>query len=105
MAGEDFKFESAMIAKKRLPKDIIKFRKGTAYPFVYSEVFLKIGKYARLANLADYLVRIRVINKENKKLLRMDRRLSFIKVLFEGATLHEYKPSIKSIFTPIIKQV
>ena len=105
MTGEDFKFESAMIARKRLPSDIIKFRKGTAYPFVYSEVFLKIGKYSKLANLADPLLRIRIPNKENKKLIRIDKRLSFIKVLFEGATLHEYKPSIRSIFTPIIKQV
>lgn len=105
MAAEDFKFESAMIAKTRLPNDIIKFRKGTAYPFVYSEVFLKIGKYSRLANLPDTLIRVRNLSSENKKLIRIDKKLSFIKVLFEGATLHEYKPSMKSIFTPIIKQV
>jgi len=100
-----FKFESAMIAKTRLPRDIIKFNKGTTYPLVYSEVFLKISKYAQLANLPDSLMRIREISSQNKKLIRLDKRLSFIKVLFESTTQHEYKPSIKSIFTPIIRQV
>lgn len=105
MTGEDFKFESALIAKTRLPKDIIKFKKGTAYPFVYSEVFLRIGKYSQLANLADYLIRVRTTSKEGKQLIRMDKKLSFIKVLFESTTEHSYKPSIKSIFSPIVKQV
>jgi glycosyltransferase involved in cell wall biosynthesis len=105
ISSEDFKFETAMIAKTRLPKDIIKFRKGTAYPFVYSEVFLKIGKYTQLANLSEPLVRIRLLGNQNKGLIRLDKKLSFIKVLFESTTLHEYKPSLKSIFTPIIKQV
>jgi glycosyltransferase involved in cell wall biosynthesis len=105
ISAKNFKFESAMIAKTRLPKDIIKFKKGTAYPFVYSEVFLKIAKYSKLANLPDSLMKIREINSENKKLIRIDRRLSFIKVLFESTTIHEYKPSIRSIFTPIIRQV
>lgn len=105
MTAEDFKFESAMIAKTRLPKDIIRFNKNTVYPLLYSEVFLKIGKYTKLANLAEPLIRVREISNQNKKLIRMDKKISFIKVLFESTTLHEYKPSIRSIFTPIIKQI
>ncbi len=104
MTGVTFKFESAMIAKTRLPKDLIKFSKDTAYPFVFAQVFLKIGMYKELANLSDPLLRVRDTSNQKKKLIRIDRKLSFIKVLFESTTIYEYKPSIRSIFTPILRQ-
>lgn len=103
IGAESFKFESAMIAKTRLPRDIIKFDRDTAYPFVLAQVFLKIGAYKDLANIDDSLLRVRE-PKAKKKLIGMDRKLSFIKVLFESTTVYEYKPSLRSIFTPILKQ-
>lgn len=105
IANETFKFESAMIAKTRLPKDLIKFDRDTVYPFIFAAVFLKIGAYKELANLNESLLRVRDFSSQKKKLIRMDKKLSFIKVLFEGATIYEYKPSIKSLFSPIIKQI
>lgn len=105
LTAETFKFESAMIAKTRLPRDIIKFNKDTAYPFVYGQVFAKINMYSELANLPDALLKTRVNSKQNKSLIRIDKKLSFIKVLFESTTQHDYKPSLKSVFTPIIKQI
>jgi len=105
MSTEDFKFETAMIAKTRLPNDIIRFNKNTVYPLIYSEVFLKIGKYTKLANLPDPLIRVRTVSSQSKKMIRIDKKISFIKVLFESTTMHEYKPSIRSIFSPIIKQI
>jgi len=104
ITGETFKFESAMIAKTRLPKDLLKFNKDTAYPFVLSQVFVKIGMYKELANLSDTLLRVRDISSQKKKAIRLDRRLSFIKVLFESTANYEYKPSLRTLFTPIIKQ-
>ena len=101
---EAFKFESAMIDRSRLPKDIIKFKKDTAYPFVFADVFLKIGVYKELANLPDTLLRVREIDSQKKSLIRVDKKLSFIKVLFESTTIYEYKPSLKALFTPILRQ-
>jgi glycosyltransferase involved in cell wall biosynthesis len=103
VSADSFKFETAMVAIKRLPKDVIKFSKDTAYPFVFAQVFLKIGVYKEIANLNEFLLRVRETNSKNKS-IRMDRKLSFIKVLFEGATVYEYKPSIRSLFTPILRQ-
>lgn len=105
ITGKTFRFESSMIAKTRLPKDLIKFNKDTAYPFIYSQVFLKIGMYKEIANLSDALTRIRENSSQKKQLIRIDRKLSFIKVLFESTTIYEYKPSVRSIFSPIIKQI
>jgi glycosyltransferase involved in cell wall biosynthesis len=105
IGSESFKFESAMIAKTRLPKDLIKFDRDTAYPFIFAQVFLKIGAYKELANLEDSLLRVREFSNQKKKLIRIDKKLSFIKVLFEGATIYEYKPSLRALFSPIIKQI
>lgn len=104
ITGETFKFETAMIARRRLPKDLIKFNKDTKYPFVLSQVFVKIGMYKELANLDEPLIRTRDISNQKKKLIRIDKSLSFLKVLLESTANYEYKPSIKALFTPIIKQ-
>lgn len=100
--GETFKFESAMVAKTRIPKDVIKFSKDKKYPFLFSEVFLKIGQYGELANLAEALVKTRDLKKN--KSLRLDKKISFVKLLVESTANYEYKPSIKSIFSPILRQ-
>jgi glycosyltransferase involved in cell wall biosynthesis len=105
ITSETFKFETAMIAKTRLPKDIISFKKDKAYPFVYADVFVKIGLYKELANLPEKLLKIRDFGSQKKELIRLDKKVSYIKLLFESTTIYEYKPSLRSLFTPIIKQV
>ncbi|MBI4097747.1 MAG: glycosyltransferase family 2 protein [Candidatus Levybacteria bacterium] len=103
IAGDSMKFETVMVEKTRLPKDILKFKKNTHYPFVYAEVFMKIGLYKELANLGQNLVVAR-IRSEKKQLINIKKKFSFIKLLFESTTVYEYKPSIRSLFYPIIKQ-
>jgi hypothetical protein len=93
-----------MIAKTRLPKDLIKFSKDTAYPFVLSQVFVKIGMYKELANLNDSLLRVRDLSSQKKKTIRLDRNLSFIKVLIDSTASYAYKPSLRTFFTPILRQ-
>lgn len=100
--GETFKFETAMIARTRIPKDVIKFSKDKSYPFLFSEVFLKIGMYGELANLPEALIRVRDFTKKNKA-IRLDKKITFIKLLLESTANYEYKPSIKSIFSPILR--
>ena len=104
LSGETFKFESALIDKTRLPKDILRFRRNTHYPYVYSHVFTKIGLYKKIANLDKVLIQTRIVNRQNKDLLDFGKKLSFIKVLFESTTTHDYKPSLRSLFVPMIKQ-
>ncbi len=105
ISGSSMKFETVTLDKTRLPKDILKFKKGTPYPFLYVDVFMKIGLYKELANLGDALLRAREISRPKKQTLNLEKKFSFIKILFEGTTLYEYKPSLKSIFYPLIKQI
>src|SRR3990172_7960612 len=48
LAGTSMKFETAMVDKTRLPSDILKFKRNTHYPFVYIDVFMKIGVYRQI---------------------------------------------------------
>ncbi len=103
LAGLSMKFESVMIDRTRLPKDILKFKRNSHYPFVYTDVFMKIGLYNNLANLKENLVNVREIGKENNEIFNLDKKLSFIKLLFDSTTNYEYKPNIKALFSPILK--
>ncbi len=104
VAGASMKFETAMVDKTRLPKDILKFKKNTHYPFVYVDVFMKIGIYKELANLKDNLLNARQLTKDNKQIINLEKKLSFIKILFDSTTNYEYKPSLKTLFSPILRQ-
>jgi len=103
ISGDTFKFESALIDKTRLPKDICNFNSKTKYPYMYVDIFTKIGKYMEIANLNEELIKTRTFEKEDKP-FNIEKKLSFMKVLLDSTAHHDYKPSIRSIFFPTIKQ-
>lgn len=105
LGSGSLKFESVTLDRTRLPKDILRFRKDKAYPFVYADVFMRIGLYKEIENLNEKLMFIRDFSNKSKQSLNIDKKLSFIKLLFESTTNYEYKPSIRSLFNPIIKQI
>lgn len=105
LANQSVRFETLMVAKTRLPKDILKFRKDRPYPFIYLDVLMKIGQYKELANIEENLVSIRSISSELRRSLNPNKVSAFIKLLFESTTLYDHKPSVKTLFTPLMKQV
>lgn len=105
IGSESLKFESVTLDKTRLPKDILRFRKDKAYPYVYADVFMRIGIYKEIENLNEKLLLIRDLSNKKKQALNLEKKLSFIKLLFESTTIYEYKPSLRSLFSPIIKQI
>ncbi len=102
---QSIKFETVLVAKTRLPKDIIRFRKDKPYPYLYVDVFMKIGQYKEIANLEENLISVREISNENKSVLNTSKISTLIKLFFESTTIYEYKPSLRSLFSPIIRQV
>lgn len=92
-------FESFTINKKLLPKDLLRFDQE-AYPFLYSTLFMKICKYSKIANLEAHLIFSR-INTELNKSLTFDFSNFFqtIKVWINAVLEHNYKPSIRSLFS------
>jgi glycosyltransferase involved in cell wall biosynthesis len=105
ITGSSMKFETIMVDRKRLPKDIFNFKKGMLYPFVYIDVFMKIGQYGQLANLNQRLVQTREIVRTDNPLLRLDKHMHFIKTLLTSTADTEYKPSFKALFTPLLRNL
>lgn len=100
-SGFSFQFQSVMVNKLLLPKDLLRFRSGK-YPFIFYDVFMNLIKYAQVANLAYPLYYRRKIEEtvtHTKQLF-----LAHFKLWLKSFALYDYRPSIRSLFLPLIKQ-
>ena len=52
--GVSMQFETIMINRNLLPKDVLKFNTKSK-TFIYSDVFLKLLPYGKVSNLDEYL--------------------------------------------------
>ncbi len=96
--GSSFAFETTLINKQLLPKDLLKFT-SSAYPFVYTQVFMQFMQYGLLANLVDYLHSYRKTTiKTYKELRKVDHWLSYIKLWLTSIAQYQYRPSLRSFF-------
>lgn len=92
-------FESFIINKKLLPKDLLRFD-DLAYPFLYSTLFMKICKYSKIANLEAHLITFRINTELNKSLtFDLSNFRETLKVRVNAFLEHNYKPSIRSLFS------
>jgi len=99
--GISMQFETVLINKLMLPKDIIKFNIGSN-PFIYSDIFMKIIPYGKFANLPDFLHHHR--NHPDTYISEIRKNiLSLIKLLIKGKTLYDYQAPIRTFFSPLIK--
>lgn len=96
-------FETIMINKTLLPKDVLYFQKQQ-YPVIFTNVLMKILTYGEFANLPEYL-HIHRIHASVKT-----QASAVIKHTFNMATLwvksiafYNYRPSLKGVLPPIAK--
>src|SRR5579871_6285637 len=54
MDGVSLLFENLMVHKLRIPRDVLHFKTNT-YPFIYTDVVIKLSKYGEIANLSQVL--------------------------------------------------
>lgn len=101
--GVSMQFETVMVNKNLLPKDVLKFH-TKSNPFTYSDVFLKLLPYGKFANLKNFLHYHRNHPNEYFKDLRRNPG-SFIKLWIKSKALYNYNPPLRSFFAPIIKSV
>jgi len=99
--GVSIQFETVMINKNLLPKDVLKFD-TKSNPFMYSDVFLKLLPYGKFANLKNFLHYHRNHPSEYFKDLRRNP-MHFIKLWLKSITFYNYSFSFRSFFAPIIK--
>jgi len=101
--GVSMQFETVMINKNLLPKDVLRFdTKSNA--FIYSDVFLKLLPYGKFANLRNYLH----YHRNHPKVYLKDLRINLIQLIqlfIKSITFYNYSFSARSFFAPIIKSV
>src|SRR3989344_1568074 len=102
--GISMQFETVLLNRTILPKDVIKFH-TKSNPFIYSDIFLKLLSYGKFANLPSFLHYHRNHPNEYFKDLRRNP-IPFIKLWIKSMALYNYSsPSktFRSFFAPIVK--
>lgn len=100
--GISMQFETVLINKTLIPKDLLRFQTNSNH-FIYSDVLMKLLPYGKFANLPQYLHFHRNDPKEYFGDLRI-HLISLIKLWIKSIANYDYQLSIKSFFTPLIKQ-
>ena len=101
--GIYMQFETVLINKTRLPKDVLKFDTRSK-PFLYSDILVRIMPYGKLANLKIALY----LHRQNPQVYLNDIKnnlFSLVKFFIKSKTNHSYKSPARSFFSPLIKSV
>jgi glycosyltransferase involved in cell wall biosynthesis len=101
--GISMQFETVLINKTLLPKDVLKFHAGSN-PFIYSDVLIRVAPYGKFANLNSVLH----YHRNNPLTYLSDIRrniISVIKLWIKSRALYDYQTSLHSFFSPLIKSV
>jgi len=101
--GISVQFETVLINKTLLPKDILKFHTGSN-PFIYSDLLIKIAPYGKFTNLKEFLH----FHRNNPKIYLSDVKrnlVSLFKLWIKSKALYDYETSLRSFFAPLIKSV
>lgn len=96
--GISMQFETLLINKFTLPKDLLKF-KNNSYPFIYNDLLLKILPFGKIANLNEYLH----LHRQHPGKYFDDLKknfMTFLKLGVKSMVFYNYKPDIKRL-TPI----
>lgn len=98
--GISMQFETVLINRMLLPKDIIKF-KSNLFPFIYSDLMMKILPYGKFANLNEFLYHHR--NHPSVYFSDLKQNISsLIKLWLKSLTFYNYNLN-KTFFFPLIK--
>lgn len=102
--GVSMQFETLMINRNLLPKDVLKFNTKSK-KFIYSDVFMKVLPYGKVVNLNDHLH----YHRNHPGTYFSDLRknfISFIKLWIKSMALYNYnspRKSFPTFFAPIVR--
>lgn len=101
--GLSMQFETVLVNKTLLPKDVLRFHTGSN-PLIYSDVLMKVAPYGKFANLNSVLH----THRNNPLIYLSDIKrniISVIKLWIKSKALYDYQTPLRSFFTPLIKSV
>lgn len=94
--GVTMLFDNVMIHRHRIPKDLLHF-KTNIYPFIYTDIIIKLLKYGELVNLPQVLYTKRILTQQKSHIPSIHLP-SLAKIWFRAITLYDYKLSLRSLF-------
>lgn len=92
-------FESVMINKLLLPKDLLKFNTNEK-ELLYSDVLIKLIQYGQITNLPFTLQYKRISSKATTTLKDIP---NLVKLWLKTVDIDDYKPSVRSFFSSAFK--
>ncbi|MCL4415433.1 MAG: glycosyltransferase [Patescibacteria group bacterium] len=98
LTGQSTQFETVMINRSILPKDILKFNLNF-YPLIFVELFMKLVKFGNFENIPEYLYYHR--KSEDNYFQTLKKYPSYIKLWIKSALVYDYKPPISSLLSPL----
>lgn len=98
LQGLAVQFESIMINKRRIPRDLLHF-KHNKYPFVYAEVFMKLFMYGKFANLKKHLYYHRGLQLTSS-INKTEKYINGLIVAIKSFAMYDYRPSFRALVQP-----
>jgi len=99
--GLSMQFETVMLSKNLLPKDILKLNYGSS-PFIYSDFLIKLLPFGKFSNLPNFLH----YHRNNPKAYLWDLKKNFfslIKLWVRGNAFYNYQPSMRIFFLSVFR--
>lgn len=98
--GISMQFETVLVNKMNLPKDVLYFEGG--HIFLYSDIFMKIITYGKFGNLKEKLHYHRSHPETYLEHLK-DNIFGLFKLWIKTRTLYDYRPSLFNFFSPLLR--
>ena len=99
--GISMQFETVLVNKALLPKDVLRFDTNSK-PYLYSDVFIRLMNYGKLANLKEFLH----CRRSNPNVYFSDLRkniISLAKLWIKSVANSDYHFSVRSLLLPLVK--
>jgi glycosyltransferase involved in cell wall biosynthesis len=99
--GISMQFETVLINKLILPKDVLKFNTNS-HPFIYSDIFMRLLPFGKFANMEDFLH----FHRKDPKIYLSDVKrnvISLAKLWLRSTSLYDFQPPLRTFFSTIIK--
>lgn len=99
--GVTMQYETAIINRFRIPKDLLKFSNKKAH-LLFSDLFVKLHNYGQFANTQWYLYR--KADSSRKKIFSLKKELfAHLGFLAKARISHNYDLSLDSVMSPLVK--
>lgn len=97
--------ETVLINRMLLPKDLLHFTTNK-YPYVFTEVLIRLLQYGKIANLSQSLYLHRVgVGRLPRRPSKLKQTFSLLQLWLKSRSAYDYHPSLKSLFPPLVKGI